>query len=305
VVRNLRLRGLFALSIHAGADTGGCGQGLAGAFRRYPQENLTFRSIVRSTNYINYPQDLNWSYAREMTRRADLYHFHNGTATRKVVRGQPKPFVLHQHGTSYREDPERWNTEVRSSKVPAAQVVSTLDLLDLGPNTWIPQVLDIDWAAKFRAPQPGRRLRVGHAPTDRAIKSTDAFLAACDRLDVEPVLIERSSWMNCLKVKGTIDVFFDQVTLGYGNNAIEAWAMGIPVIAGGAPETLAKMRATFGGDLPFIEATESTIADAIRLLMDEPARLEWGKRGHDHAVRWHDGRESVERLSRIYRELAT
>ena len=36
--------------------------------------------------------------------------------------------------------------------------------------------------------------------------------------------------------KGRADVFVDQMILGYGCNAIEAWGMGIPVIAGVDPE---------------------------------------------------------------------
>lgn len=304
MARNFRPRGgLFALSIHAGADTGGSGWGIANAFARFPQDHLTVRSIIRSTNYIDYPQDLYWTDAREAWRLAGVHHFHNTTATRKVMGGKVKPFVLHHHGTHYRDNAEALNTEITSARVPAAAVVSTLDLLDYGPDlVWVPASTDVDHVATYRQQQTGR-LRVGHAPTDRAIKSTDAFLAACAKLDVEPVVIERKSWSECLATKGTVDVFFDQVLLGYGNNAIEAWAMGIPVIAGGAPETLAKMRTQFGA-LPFVEATEDSIADAIRLLMDETERIEWGKRGHDHAVRWHNGRETVDRLTRIYRELA-
>jgi glycosyltransferase involved in cell wall biosynthesis len=89
------------------------------------------------------------------------------------------------------------------------------------------------------------------------------------------------------KVKATCHVLYDQVQLGYGNNAVEAWAMGIPVIAGGAPTTLTEMRRRFGS-LPFVKATEDTIGDALALLLDEGERERWGAIGQAHARAWHD-----------------
>src|SRR5690606_30034247 len=116
---------------------------------------------------------------------------------------------------------------------------------------------------------------------------------ACGRRDGDPVLIERRSWAECLAIKGTCDVLFDPVILGYGNNAIEAGGMGIPVIAGPAPSTLARMRDTLG-TLPFLGTGEGGPAD----------RSEYALLGAAHAARWHDGTETVARLEWAYRTQA-
>lgn len=111
------------------------------------------------------------------------------------------------------------------------------------------------------------------------------------------------SWAECVQIKSTCDVLYDQVELGYGNNAIEAWAMGIPVIAGATQDTLDIMGATFD-KIPFLEATSDTIADALIAMKNTTTRNQWGRTGKAHVERWHDGRESVARLTAIYRELA-
>lgn len=287
------------LSVHKGCDTAGIGWLLAKAFAARSGD-IRLRSAVWKSNYIDYPHDLPWWRAARAWSAADVVHLHNTIRTWQLM-GADRPFVLHHHGTYYRENADRLNREV--SDAGGRAVVATLDLLGHGDDlTWCPAPYDLDWLAGFRKPQGGR-LRVGHAPTDRALKSTEAFLAACAKLDVEPVLIEQRPWLECLAVKGTCDVLFDQVQLGYGHNAIEAWGMGIPVIAGAADATLDRMQGTFGY-LPFLTATATTIGDTINALLEDDRRDRWAARGLDHARRWHDGAETVARLSGIYRALA-
>lgn len=287
------------LSIHQGADTGGTGWNLKRAFDEHSTK-ITFRSCAKKTNYINYQHDLDWTQARSEWRRANVVHLHNTLRTMRLF-GNSKPFVLHHHGTHFRTNSETLNRDVAASG--GRGVVSTLDLLRFGDGlTWIPQAHRVD----IREPQISRRtkkIRVGHAPTNRAVKDTDAFLAACERLGVEPVLIEGQSWADCLALKATCDVLYDQVQLGYGNNAIEAWALGIPVIAGASEEILSTMRNEFG-QLPFLTATVDTLGDAIAEMTNRDTRQQWAETGQAHIERWHDGRESVQRLTAIYRELA-
>lgn len=290
--------------MHAGADTGGCGWGLAGAFAKHP--TIELRSSVRSTNYIDYPNDLPWEQAKDHAIAADVLHLHNTTRTASKVLRVRRPTVLHHHGTHYRDNARALNREVKMYKLRA--VVATLDLLDYGPGlTWVPQAFELT-----KLPQRARRdsrapgpLRVGHAPTNREIKSTDAFLAACEKIPgVIPVLIEGRSWAECLAAKATCDVYFDQVQLGYGCNAIEAWGMGLPVIAGAAPSTLVRMHDTFGW-LPFLATTEDEIGDALKAMTEEDTRAHYAALGRAHVTRWHDGRETVRRLEPIYAQLAT
>ena len=281
------------LSIHAGADTGGAGWMLAEGFRRHPQDGIEFRSTVRSSNYIDYPNDLPWHEHATAWDAADAVHLHNNTLTPQRLRPQldasGKRVVVHYHGTGYRERSQRMLHRQARTMPGAVAAVSTLDLWLLAPNrtTWLPGCVDVEWMQQMRRPASDGVIRVGHAPTNRAIKDTAAFLATCERLPVQVELIEQASWANCLTRKATVDVFYDQVGLGYGVNALEAWAMGIPVIAGGAPDTVAEMRRRFGS-LPFVQATAATIGAAIERLLDPVERAHWGQAGLAHVRRWHD-----------------
>lgn len=152
-------------------------------------------------------------------------------------------------------------------------------------------------------------VRIAHAPTNREVKGTQAFLDAIERLQAEglPVemdLIEGVSWAECLTRKAQADIYYDQVQLGYGNNAIEAWGMGIPVVAGAQPATLAEMERRFGS-LPFYNATEQDIYDALKaLVLSKDLRAEYSEKGLDHVRRFHDERVVVEQLKRLYRKAA-
>lgn len=293
---------LRVLNISYGADMGGVAWGVAQAFRRHPQPGVTVHSTVRKTRYLAYPADLPWHLAERYYGTADVVHL-NRSAKSFGLLGPPKPFVMHHHGTALRENPEAYAEFMADPPAPGVDVVSTLDLLAYREGSvWCPSPFDLDMLATYRAPVTSRRLRVGHAPTDRAIKDTDAFLVACRAADVEPVLIERQSWDQCLTAKGTVDVFYDQVQLGYGNNAIEAWGMGIPVIAGATDSTLDLMRETFGA-LPFMTATVATITDALVAMKDPDIRAHWSDVGLAHARKWHDGRHTVDVLSKAYRKV--
>jgi hypothetical protein len=250
-----------------------------------------------------------------------------------------KPFVVTFHGTDFRSEPT-WHLEQMHS-FGALGLVSTLDLYLLAPDdvTWMPNPTSVEMMQERRArkevpqseasedvrspettraeqgkrrphqqrqaPQEAPMIRIAHAPTNREIKSTEALRHAVQRLwdegyEIELDLIERETWDTCLDRKAQADIYFDQVILGYGNNAIECWGMGIPVIAGAAPATLTEMERRFG-QLPFYRATEDTIYDALKALIDSPdLRAEYGERGLEHVRRFHDEQVVVEQLKDIY-----
>jgi hypothetical protein len=292
------------LSLPLGADTGGVSAAIGRAFRGV--SGWQFRAMIASRNYIDYPVDLAWSRqaVEEWWTWADLIHLHHNLSHFRRLKHFPRrPLVLQFHGTGFREKPRPHLAAMRRHK--ALGLVSTLDLWLLSPR-------DLEWLPCPVKIEPRRRetemVRIAHAPTDRGIKSTEAFLAATDQLKAEghPIevdLIERVTWAECLQRKAKADVYFDQVKLGYGNNAIEAWGMGIPVIAGAQPATLEEMERRFG-DLPFYNADESTIYAALKAMLDPSIRDEYAQRGLQHVRRFHDERVVVEQLKDIYRRAA-
>jgi hypothetical protein len=292
------------LSLPLGADTGGVSAAIGRAF--HGVSGWQFRAMIATRNYIDYPVDLEWSQAAvaEWWTWADLIHLHHNLRQyRRLKHFPPRPLVLQFHGTGFRERPRPLLADMRRHK--ALGLVSTLDLWLLSPR-------DLEWLpcpVKVQPRQPETEMvRIAHAPTDRGIKSTQAFLEATNQLQaeghrIEVDLIEGVTWAECLARKAKADVYFDQVKLGYGNNAIEAWGMGIPVIAGAQPATLEEMESRFGL-LPFYTADEATIYHALKAMLDPSLRDEYAQRGLEHVRRFHDERVVVEQLKDIYRRAA-
>lgn len=252
---------------------------------------------------------------------ADVIHLNNRfTPHERFDEGQGKPTVLHHHGALFRVDPEASLTLARRRGWLTA--ASTLDLAEIAPDvvTWLPTPFDLNELAALRLEQ--RRpddglVRIAHAPTFKTIKGTAAIEAAvatlqAEGLPVELDLIEHVSWEDCKRRKAASDIFVDQLLLGYGCNAIEAWGMGLPVVAGLDParaaevnhpipaSTRARMLREFGS-LPFYEATEATVVDALRrLVQSSDLRAEWALRGMAHVDRFHAQLPALERLVHVY-----
>ena len=284
------------------ADTGGNGYRTAKAFARLT--DWSYRAACRTGNYLAYPVDLPWDQALAEWRRADVVHVRDGFQAQAMLGAPDRPTVIHHHGTQLRRKHAVLIPE--QQRRGAVGLAATLDLLAYAPDdlVWAPALYDLDALAAMRRPVEDEVLRIAHAPTNRAVKSTEAFLRAVRRLSrelpVEAVLVERTAWADCLRRKAVADIYFDQVALGYGNNAIEAWGMGMPVVAGAAPETLDLMEERFGS-LPFLLADEGSIYHALRALADPEARALWAERGRQHVERFHSEAAGVAMLSAVYR----
>jgi len=262
-----------------------------------------YRCAVNRPTRWAYPTDLPWTQVAVEWHRADVVHMALGFEAETLLRAPRRPIVIHHHGTSFRLHRPRLIAEQRRRR--ARGLASTLDLVLLAPDDleWSPTPYDLDWLASLRVPIDDGIIRIAHAPTNRAIKSTDAFLAAVERLSREVqvalVLVEGATWADCLSRKASADIYFDQVILGYGCNAVEAWGMGIPVVAGAAPATLAEIERRAGA-LPFVVADEGSIYSALRSLVDPPARAHWAAVGLDFARRFHAADVAVRRLETVF-----
>lgn len=290
----------------AGSDTGGQTGAASKAFADFaPGDSI--RNVIASMNYLEYPTAgyQRWkssaefrAAAREVYEWSDIALFTNSLELYHAVdHGQKTPTVIFHRGTRYRNNPQAVFAE--GAAIGASQVVSTVDLLLAFPEggaTWLPLITDIPYMAEIRRRNKRRRhktLLISHAPTNRAIKGTEAVISAVKRLsehyDVELDLIENVSWTECLARKARADIFIDQMELGYGNNALEAWAMDIPVVAGATPDILAMMRTTFKNKtLPFVSARPRTLYSVLeRLIKSKAKREEALVIGKAHTERFH------------------
>jgi len=139
------------------------------------------------------------------------------------------------------------------------------------------------------APTPGGRIRIGHAPTNRAVKGTDDILSELEAMKqdypIDIILIENLPHAEALELKASCQLFIDNIgELGYGINSLESLAMGIPTAVQLLPDFEAVL-----GDHAFIPIEKGGIARALipyiestkkRKALGEKARA-WVSEKHD------------------------
>lgn len=133
------------------------------------------------------------------------------------------------------------------------------------------------------------RIRIGHAPTNRLAKGTDAILSQLRSLEtkhpIEIVLIENLPHKQALTLKASCDIFVDTVgELGYGVNSLEAMTMGIPT----AVEILPDFEKVLG-EHPFINISSESVAEAlVPFIESKEMRKEYGERGRHWVAQHHE-----------------
>jgi hypothetical protein len=299
-------RDLFLLA--TGQDTGGWNWRIREAFARH-SEAFTARAMAATRTYIQYPEDLPYRQhlAEQMYSGADVIHLQNQLAGYQLYdQGAGKPTVLQHHGTIFREGHVQLSEQARRAGM--TEICSTLDLTVLEPGVeWVPVPYQPAELERIRREhyRPSEAIRIAHAPTNRAVKGTEHFLEVFARLArrhrLELVLIEYRSWRQCLQMKARSDIFYDQLELGYGCNAVEAWGMGLPVVAGVADPKVRTLMVKRWGRLPFMDATPATLEYVLeQLIISEEARRETAQLGREHFDRWHDERVVTPWLEGIY-----
>ena len=305
----------------AGYDTGGQGYRIKRAFDKYYSEEFHVRSVHTQSTYSHFPHDLEYR-ARDIVdlmAKADVLHMRNGFEDLGRLRpgalepSSPTGLVLHYHGTKFRAN--HATMAPAAAGLGAVQIASTIDLTMLEPGIlWCPAPFDIVEIGAYRLvaeARGGQPIRAAHAPTDRYVKSTKKIMDAVSHLfherhlSIELDLIERKSWDEVLRRKAASDIYIDQLRLGYGNNAVEAWCMGLPVVAGlDDPAVRSQMLKTFKtGSLPFYEANEVNLAARLAALVtDADLRLYWGQAGLAHVMKFHYDRYVADLLAGVYRE---
>jgi glycosyltransferase involved in cell wall biosynthesis len=296
------------LHLHPGPDTGGTSVRAKAALEATGDEVRVFAGVPHP---FGYPAAEAWDdrLVSESIDWSDVVVVHNEPSLwLRVARGRVKPLVIHHHGSRLRR--HAVDLFPMGVALRAVQVVSTVDLLTsvYGTAYWMPQVLDLPLMASVRAqnaPGPDDPIRVAHAPTNRQIKGTRHLQRAVRKLggEVELVYIRNKPWMQCLERKATAHLYFDQHLLGYGNNSLEAWGMGMPVIAGASPVILDRMRKEWGA-LPFyLMASPVTLDVEIgAMARSSGLRDEWAGRGMEHVLRYHTPQAVAERAHDLYEQ---
>lgn len=175
-----------------------------------------------------------------------------------------------------------------------------LHFLPRGKSSFLPYTV-ANMPSDWRPTEPTRRrLRIVHAPTNRAAKGSEHILAALERLQAthadyfELQLIEGVPHAEAMRMYANADLVVDQILIGwYGALAVETMAMGKPVIARIAREDLSFLPPAMAEDVgdAVIDADPDTIEEVLRRCIEDRAFLaRRAEAGAAYARRWHDPR---------------
>jgi glycosyltransferase involved in cell wall biosynthesis len=177
------------------------------------------------------------------------------------------------------------------------------DLVDLVPHAQFLPYANVDLRMYAVAPPPHNvKPIVAHAPTDRRTKGTEHVIAATATLaDVELRLVEGVTRAEVRRSLEQADVYVDQLLVGwYGGTAVEAMALGRPVVAYVHENDLRHVPGEMRAELPVVRATPETLPDAIREAVRR--RDELAARGRAYVERWHDPLKVAERTKAAYED---
>jgi len=240
--------------------------------------------------------------------QADVFHFYFGlTLIPKSVqflllRAAGKRSVYHFLGSDIRG---RTPGQLAFAARADARIVGNWD-----DWRWLPEAevvlpgVDLTEYPELR-PTSRRRPLVVHAPSNRAKKGTADVIRACEGLDVELEIVEGLANAEARKRYAAADIIVDQLRNGwYGVFAIEAMAMGKPVVGFLRDDTLARTEAELGTKVPIVRATSETLADLLRPLAESAdLRRSVGAAGRRYVAEFHDVDRIAGRLTALYERL--
>ena len=273
-------------------------------YKLHPEADLDLR---RSGGFLRRQLTQARAFAR-LAPFTDVFHFYFGlTLLPKsiqfpLLRVLGKRSVMHFLGSDIRgKQPQ----QLAWAKRAGARVVGSYDAI-----RWVPDAHvippGIDLSALEPAP-PGERKRpvVMHAPSSRTRKGTEHVVAACAELDVDLEIVEGLDHREAFERYRRADVIVDQLNAGwYGVFAIEAMALGKPVVAFLHDEASRRTEEAFGIEVPIVNATKQTLVAALRPLVESPEeRRRVGAASRAYVEQVHDVDRVADRLLALYAAL--
>ena len=278
-------------------------------FERYRLHPEADWSLDRSGGFFR-RQLAQWRAFLKLLPQTDVFHFYFGlTLVPKslqfpILRMLKKKSVLHFLGSDIRgRSPE----ELSYTNSADAQIVGSYDAIRWVPDAHVVPP-GIDLRVFTPVPQVEReRPLIVHAPSNRTRKGTEHVIAACRELDVELEIVEGLHHDEARKRYEQADIVVDQLNAGwYGLFAIEAMALGKPVVTSLHEDAVARTESAFGVTMPLVHATKETLVETLRPLVDSPEeRRRIGAESRAYVEQVHDADHNAERLLDIYEEIAS
>ncbi|BDM79496.1 glycosyltransferase family protein [Acaryochloris marina] len=153
-----------------------------------------------------------------------------------------------------------------------------------------------------------RKLRIGHAPSNRKVKGTDIILnsLAClekEGYEFELILVEGVSNSEAKKLYASVDVLIDQIFAGwYGGLAVEAMALGKPVLVYIRELDLKFVPTEMVNDFPFIQVNPNNIESKLRMILELPRKdlLALAKKSRAFVEKWHNPLDIASKIKEDY-----
>ena len=274
-------------------------------YRLHPEADVD----LRRSGSLARRQLTQWRAFARLARETDVFHFYFGlTLVPKSVqfallRAFGKRSVMHFLGSDIRGRPP---AELAWTRRAGARVVGSYDAI-----RWVPDAHVIPPGFDVRAVEPSppserERPLVLHAPSSRTRKGTEHVVAACAELDVELEIVEGLDHREAFERYRRADVVVDQLNAGwYGVFAIEAMALGKPVVTFLRDEAVRRTEEAFGVQVPIVNATKETLVHALRPLVESvEERRRVGAAARAYAEEVHDLERMTDRLLELYAGLA-
>jgi len=237
--------------------------------------------------------------------RTDVFHFYFGlplvpkSVQFPILRALRKKSVFHYLGSDIRG---KSREELAYGKRADAEIVGSHAALQ-----WVPEAHVIPPGLDLRPftpvpPSDGARPLVVHAPSNREKKGTRWVEEACARLPVELDVVEGVPHDVARGRYARADIVVDQLNAGWhGVFALEAMALGKPVVTYLKPELVDRAEQGYGIRLPIVPATRETLVDALRPLVEIPSqRREIGAASRAYVEQVHDIDRIADRLIELY-----
>ena len=131
------------------------------------------------------------------------------------------------------------------------------------------------------------------------------MVAAVEGLDADLELVEGLHHDEAFERYRDADIVVDQLNAGwYGLFAIEAMALGKPVVTFLHDEAVRRTEEAFGVRVPIVSATAETLRETLRpLVADAARRRELGAASRAYVERVHDVERVADRLLDLYGRL--
>jgi glycosyltransferase involved in cell wall biosynthesis len=276
-------------------------------FNRYKLHPEADVDLHRSGGLMR-QQATQWRAFARLAAKTDIFHFYFGltllpkSVQFPLLRALGKRSVMHFLGSDIRG---RSPAELAWAHHAGARVVGSYDAIRWVPDAHvIPPGIDVR-AIELAPPTDRERPVVLHAPSSRSKKGTEHVVAACKELDVELEIVEGLDHREAFERYRNADVIVDQLNAGwYGVFAIEAMALGKPVVTFLHDEAVRKTEEAFGVDVPIVNATPDTLAGALRPLVESAEeRRRVGRASRAYVEEVHDLARMTDRLLALYAEL--